>query len=194
MSRDPAAEAWSGLELLALLALLAFSAAVFLTWVSNDTRPPDDHDDFYTLATVGPTLEYAEADGLAEGLSVLWRHFASGELHPQLSQTWLVFVQGTLGPSRFAFRVAQLPFLLLFVLGSYLLTRELGGPRLALLAAACAGHLPITLNYARKWDIQFGTAALTPVALYLLLRAIRTPPGRLPGWWAAFGAAMALRL
>jgi len=178
-----------------LLAVLAFVTFVLLVFGVTDNRPPDDHDDFYTAALADDVWKFEEASPLGK-LRVLGHRFKEGpgQFHPQLAQTFLVAAMGTFGRSSTVFRLANLPFLLLLVFGTYLLARELSGPRLAVLAAFVVGTLPIVTNYSRKWDIQFHAAALTPLGLYLGLRALRSVGRDGWKWWIGFGIVQGLRM
>ncbi len=148
-----------------------------------DQRGPDDHDDFYTVETA-PWVARVRAAPLAERPALLAQHFIGGELHPQLAQTALLATLSAAGPSYRHYRLVNLPFLLLAVLGTWALARELGTrhPGLAALAVAT---LPGLINASRKWDPQFHAACLTPVGLWLLAKALRDP--RRWGLWLAAG-------
>ena len=176
-----------------LPAVLAFSAFFFLLFCAVDARPPNDHDDFYTANSIWAVQDLGEA-GLLAKPGVLWDHFRGGRLHPRLAQTTLVASLGTFGHSRFVFRATNLPFLLLFALGTYLMAKELAGPRLALLAAFVASNVPMVINYSRKWDIQFHAAALTPIGIWLAIAALRADGRRALKLWVGFGVWQGLRL
>jgi len=178
-----------------LLAVLAFVALVLVVFSVNDNRPPDDHDDFYTAALAGDVWKFEQANLLGK-LRVLGHRLKEGpgQFHPQLAQTVLVATMGTFGRSATVFRISNLPFLLLLVMGTYLLARELSGPKLAVLAAFVVGTLPIVTNYSRKWDIQFHAAALTPLGLYLGLRALRSGGREGWKWWIGLGVLQGLRM
>ena len=168
---------------------LAF-AGWLLTWAALDRRPPDDHDDFYTHLSIPVAFE-AHAAAPWEMPGVLLDHFTGGSLHPQLAQTSLVATLGTFGVGRFQLRATNAPWLFLLLFGTFLLARELSGPRLALLAVFLVGTLPIVLNYSRKWDIQFHAACLVPFGLWLAVRALRDGRRR---WWLAFGLWQGMRV
>jgi hypothetical protein len=176
-----------------LTAVLIFSSVLFLLFCAVDQRPPDDHDDFYTANSSWALQDFRDA-GLVGKPGVLWDHFQRGELHPRLSQTFLVATMGTFGPSRFVYRASNLPFLLLLLVGTYLVARELAGVRLALVAAFVVGNLPMVINYSRKWDIQFHAAALTPLGIWLALAACRSEGARATRLWVFFGLWQGLRL
>jgi len=176
-----------------LTAILAFCGVMFLLFCAVDRRPPDDHDDFYTANSIWALQDFEEASIFGKP-GVLWDHFRRGELHPRLAQTALVASLGTFGSSRFVYRATNLPFLLLLVLGTYLLGRELASTRLALLAAFVVGNLPMMINYSRKWDIQFHAAALTPLGLWLAVAAFRSEGARATRLWILFGLCQGLRL
>ncbi len=178
-----------------LLAVFAFVGLALVVFAVADNRPPDDHDDFYTAALASDVWQFQEAS-LAGKLKVLGHRLKEGpgQFHPQLAQTALVAALGTFGSSQAVFRLSNLPFLLLLLFGSYLLARELSGPRLAILSAFVVGTLPIVTNYSRKWDIQFHAAALTPLGLYLGLRALRASGKDSWKWWIGLGVAQGLRM
>ena len=178
-----------------LLAVFAFVGLGLVVFSVADNRPPDDHDDFYTAALAPEVWQFQEAS-LPGKFGVLAHRLKEGpgQFHPQLAQTFLVATLGIFGPSQTVFRLSNLPFLLLLVFGSYLLARELSSPRLAVLAAFVVGTLPIVTNYSRKWDIQFHAAALTPLGLYLGLRALRATGRGSWKWWLGFGIAQGLRM
>ena len=181
MSRSP----WLWLALaLSCLQLVAFAAL--------DRRPPDDHDDFYTADCIPWIAALREAPH-SQRPGLLLDQFGSGPLHPRIAQTSLVAVLAAAGPSRAAYRLANLPFLLLLVWSTALLARELGArrPGIAALAVAVA---PIVVNASRKWDIQFHAAALTPLGLYLLIAALRRGGRAGAVFWIGLGLWQALRL
>lgn len=178
-----------------LLAVFAFVGLGLVVFSVADNRPPDDHDDFYTAALAQDVWQFQEAS-LAGKARVLGHRLKEGpgQFHPQLAQTFLVATLGVFGRTQTVFRLSNLPFLLLLVFGSYLLARELSGPRLAILAAFVVGTLPIVTNYSRKWDIQFHAAALTPLGLYLGLRALRASGKGSWKWWVGLGVVQGLRM
>jgi hypothetical protein len=178
-----------------LLLVMLFVALGLVVFSVADNRPPDDHDDFYTAALAHDVWQFEQASVLGK-MRVLGHRLKEGpgQFHPQLAQTFLVATLGTFGTSQTFFRLSNLPFLLLLVFGSYLLARELSGPRLAILAAFVVGTLPIVTNYSRKWDIQFHAAALTPLGLYLGLRALRARGKDSWKWWVGLGVVQGLRM
>ena len=177
----------------ALAATLAFAAATLLLFCALDQRPPDDHDDFYTGDVTWSLQDLDEAPLLARP-GVLLRHFARGDLHPQLAQTTLLASLATFGRSRFVFRASNLPFYLLLVFGTWLLARQLASDRLAVIAAFATANVPMVINYSRKWDIQFHAACLAPLGLALGLAALRADGKHARKLWLAFGAWQGLRL
>jgi hypothetical protein len=171
----------AGVLLLATLQLVLFAAL--------DSRPPNDHDPFYTDSSIPWVLQLRDASPMAWP-GVLVDHFLGGDLHPRLAQTVLVLALGLFGETATVFRLANLPFVLLLVGGTWLLARELGVRRPALAAFAIA-TLPLAIHASRKWDLQFHAAALTPLGLWLAAVALR----RRDRWvWAMFGAFQGLRL
>jgi len=178
-----------------LLWILGFVGLAFVVFCALDRRPPNDHDDFYTAALADDVYAYREA-GLVGKVQILTRRMVKGpgQFHPPLAQTTLLAALGTFGPSRAMFRLTNLPFLLLLVWGTFLLASEFATRRMALLSAFVVGTLPIVVNYSRKWDVQFHAAALTPIALYLGLRALRTAPKQAWPWWIGFGVLQGLRM
>ncbi len=176
-----------------LAAVLAFAAVTLLLFCALDRRPPDDHDDFYTGDVTWSLTDLDEAPLFARP-GVVLRHFARGELHPQLAQTSLLATLATFGRSRFVFRAANLPFYLLLIVGTWLLARQLASERLAILAAFATANLPMMINYSRKWDIQFHAACLAPLGLALGIAALRSEGVKSRRLWIAFGAWQGLRL
>ena len=179
-------------ELSAAFAIAAVVVAIHLCFFALDSRPPNDHDDFYTEGAIASVLAFEQAP-LLQRPSVLLDHARGDHLHPQLAQMSLVASLGTLGPSRFAYRATNLPWLIVLLLGTWLLARMLSGPRLALLAMWVAGTLPALLNATRKWDIQFHAAALTPLGLALGVAALLSTGRRAALLWIGFGAWQGLR-
>lgn len=172
--------------------LVAITAAVFLSFALTDTRPPNDHDDFYTAASAEAFVQLDTAP-IAEKIPILGQHFAQGDLHPRGPQTVLLVAMDLFGGIRAVFRAVGLPFLLLLVLGTWAFAREVLPPRAALLSAFVCATLPAVLNSSRKWDTQFHAAALTPLGLYLLLRCLRGTGATWRGW-AVLGLWQGLRL
>lgn len=171
-----AMDRWLALALLVATLQLCLFAAF-------DRRGPDDHDDFYTADTAAWVAPMRAAPP-SQRPALLAKHFLSGDLHSQLAQTALLATLSAFGPSYRTYRLANLPFLLLAVLGTWALARELGTrhPGLAALAVAT---LPGLINASRKWDPQFHAACLTPLGLWLLCRALRDP--RRWGFWLLAG-------
>lgn len=170
--------------LLSLVQLVAFATL--------DRRPPDDHDDFYTADCI-PWLDALAEARWTEAPGILWDQVGAGVLHPRVAQTALIATLHALETSRAFYRLANLPFLLLLVIGTWLLARELGARRPGLAALAIAAT-PLVVNASRKWDIQFHAASLTPLGLWLLVAALRRPGRAGAGFWIALGAWQALRL
>lgn len=168
---------------------LAVAAAQLLLFAWLDHRPPNDHDPFYTDASIPWVLQLRDAS-LLSWPGVLTEHVLAGDLHPRLAQTVLVAALGLFGESVAVFRLANLPFVLLLVLGTWLLARELRVRHPGLVAFAVA-TLPLAVHASRKWDLQFHAAALTPFGLWLGVLALRRVR---PRWWLLFGAFQGLRL
>lgn len=103
---------------------------------------------------------------------------------------------GTFGWSNTSIRLSNGPWLLLLLLGTWLAARELSEPRLALLAAFLVATLPVVLHMSRKWFPHFFAAALAPLALFLLLRALHDAHRGKTGLAVFFGlgAVQGLRL
>ncbi len=173
------------------LALL-LSVAQLVAFALLDRRPPDDHDDFYTADCLPSVHRFSEASWI-ERPRVLVEQFTDGPLHPRLAQTALIATLGTFGASRANYRLANLPFLLLLVFGTWLLARELGcrWPGVAAIAVAAT---PVIVNASRKWDLQFHAAALTPLGLCLGLVALRRTGRAAWAAWLVFGLWQGLRV
>ena len=173
-----------------VLALAALQLAVFATF---DRRPPNDHDAWFAVDVDQDAEEFGRAGLGGKAASVARRALSRPNGHPQGAQAWLVAVAGTLGYSRVPFRLANLPFLLLMVLGMALAARQLGTVRLALLAAFVTATLPIVVHMSRKWFIHFHAAALVPLALACALAILRDRGATRRIVWIGLGAAVGLR-
>jgi len=174
-----------------LALILAFAAAHLVAWTVLDRRPLNDHDRFFAGPASVAVAEWRDGhrvDALRRQL------LGSPSRHPQLAQTTLVAVAGTFGWTRPVVRLANLPWLLLLVLGTFAAARELLGPRLALLAAWLAATLPIVVHMSRKWFIHFHTAALAVVGLWLVLAIVRRQERADVRWWLGLGAVAGLRV
>jgi len=174
----------------ALWLALLIGAVQLLGFAALDRRPPDDHDDFYTAETAGAVAALDEV-GLFPALG---EHLTTGDLHPGLARTSLLATLAITGPSRGAFRAANLPWLLLLIGGTWVLARGVGGPRAADAAALVIATLPIVIQCSRKWDIQFHAAALTPLAWALGLAALRRSGRQGVAAWLALAVVQTLRL
>lgn len=175
----------------ALALILAFAAAQLVAWTALDRRPLNDHDRFFAGPASVAVAEWQQGHRLA---AVRRQLLGSPSRHPQLAQTTLVATAGTFGWTRPVVRLANLPWLLLFVLGTFAAARELLGPRLALLAAWLAASLPIVVHMSRKWFIHFHTAALAVVGLWLVLAIVRRRDRAGWGWWLGLGVVAGLRV
>lgn len=172
-------------ESLVLLAILAVVAGSLIAFSALDRRTPNDHDTYFTAKSL-PALVQLQAPEV-DRVAVLTEHFLTGGPHPRLPQTVLLIASGT-APSRQRFRLANLPFVVLLVLGSWLLGRQLGGARVGVAAAALTCTFPLMLNHSHKFIPNWHGAALTPLAWALLLMAW-TGRGR-GAWAAAIGAGI----
>lgn len=172
-----------------LVVALLLGTAQLLGFAAFDGRYPNDHDDFYTAA-FAPGVAAARHGEPAE----LLRAVAQAPLHPPLAPATLSATLLVLGPSRFAFRAANLPWLLLLITGTWLLARDLIGRSAADLSAFVVATLPLIIQASRKWDTQFHAASLTPFGLWLAVRALRAPGGGPRRLWVGLGAWQALRL
>ena len=174
---------------LGLVLALLVAAAQIVAFALLDHRPPNDHDPFYTDSSIPWLLQLRHASPLSWP-AVLTDHFLSGDLHPRLAQTALVATLGIFGENVTVLRLANLPFALLLVLGSWLLARDLRVRHPGLVAFVVA-TLPLVVHASRKWDLQFHAAALTPLGLWLGVLALQRLRLR---WWLLFGAFQGLRL
>lgn|GEM_PF-3281361 len=178
--------------LLGLILLLATCQLVL--FAAFDRRGLDDHDPFFA-GPVATGLEAFSAAELTERPGLLW-DFATRDfgLHPRLAQTWLLGFCGTFGWNEQTLRLANLPWALLLVVGTWLLGRELGSVRAALLSAFIVSTLPVFVQLSRKFFIQFHAAALVPLSLAIALSLLRTGRGARWWLWGAFGLVVGLRL
>jgi len=180
------------LEAVSVLLLLAATALPLILFACLDTRAPDDHDNFYSVAMVDELVQWRDHGG---GLAALAKTLVRGDgsSNPPMAQAALLSALGTFGASRTVFRLVGLPFLLLTVLATYLAGRELLGHRAGLLAALVVSTLPMVVNYSRKFDIMFHAMALSALALFLALRVLGRPERRTWALWIALGVCQGLR-
>jgi hypothetical protein len=181
-------------DALGIAAVLLLAAGHLVFFAVFDRRPPNDHDAFFAVSNLDRAREFRHASPAAKPRLLVRSLLDASERHPRLAQTWLIAFTGTFGWSRLNLRLANLPFLLLLVGGTWLAARELAGTRMALLAAALAATLPVIVHMSRKWFIHFHTAAVASVALglaFMILRRTRGPKLRL---WMAFGLVQGLRV
>jgi len=170
--------------LLSLIVLLALGSLALFS--AQDRRDPNDHDNYYADEILPALTDYADPEHSGGRSAVLAREFLERGSYPPLARVSLLATLGELGVSRAVFRGANLPFLLLLVLGTWLLGRQLGGARVGLLAALLVVGIPSMLNHSRKFAPPWHAAALTPLTWALLLLAARLK-GR--GAWGAAVAA-----
>ncbi|MCP4868303.1 MAG: hypothetical protein GY898_06265 [Proteobacteria bacterium] len=172
-------------EALLVTAIAVLAIGSLVVFAAMDRRSPNDHDTYFTGGSI-PALEALLAPD-ADASAVLIDHFLTGGPHPRLPQTVLLAASSG-GPTRFAYRMANLPFVLMLVLGTWLLGRQLGGPRVGLGAVALVCSLPLMVNHSHKFIANWHAAALTPMAWALLLIALKGR-GR-AAWAAAVGAGL----
>ena len=175
------------MELRRLALVLCLGAASFLLFVALDRRDPNDHDSYYADPVIR-SLEDASMLGAGAGAGgdlgpLISREFVRGGDYPPLARISLFAAMRGLGETRAVFRGLNLPFLLVMVLGTWLLGRQLGGARVGLLAALLVIGIPSMLVHSRKFAPPWHAAALTPLAWALLFLAARER-GRV-GWTAA---------
>ena len=170
---------------LALICALALGQ--LLAWTALDRRNPDDHDEGHTEDTALAVADAAER-GLGPALVDFW---SLDRRYPPGVTSTLIVTSTLAGPSRAAFRLANLPFLLLLVVGTWWLGRQLRGPRLGLLAAGVVAGLPMLVNGSRKMFVHWHAAALTPLGLAAGLFALGSPRALA---WLGFGGLQGLRL
>jgi hypothetical protein len=144
-------------RLLLLVCLLAVGQ--LLVWTALDRRNPDDHDEGHTGSAAAAVLDVDEVGVLAAVID----HARGDRRYPPLATSAIVATSAVAGPSRAAYRLTNLPFLLALVLGTWWLARQLRGPRLALVAAGVVGGLPALVNGSRKMFLHWHAAALTPL-------------------------------
>jgi hypothetical protein len=177
-------------ESVGLVLVLAFAALQLTLFAVYDRRPANDHDVAFTSIAEDRIEQFADAPWPQRPGIVLDELLAPDSLHPRLAQASLVAFAGTFGWSRLTLRLSNLPWLLLLVGGTWALGRQVGGPRLALLAAFLSASTPVLVHMSRKWFIHFHGAALVPAAWALGLALL----GGGRWWlWAGFGGLQAAR-
>jgi len=183
----------SRFEVLALCGVALLAAGQLVLFAAFDRRGVNDHDPDFAGGAALWSETFAEAP-LVERPGVLWDHLARDlGLHPRLAQTWLVAFCGTFGWNEVTLRLANVPWVLLLVLGTWALGRQVGSVRMALLAAFVVSTLPVSVHMSRKFFIHYHAAALVPVTLALALHIARSPAGA--RWrWGALGLLLGLRL
>ena len=177
---------------MSVLLLLVVTALPLILFAALDTRAPDDHDNYYSVAMVDELVRWRD-DGGGVGVLVGALIHGDGSSNPPLAQTALLGALGTSGASRAVFRLVGLPFLLAIVLATYLAGREVLGHRGGLLAAFVVSSLPMVVNYSRKFDIMFHAVALSALALFLALRVLGRPERRTWVLWIVLGVCQGLR-
>jgi hypothetical protein len=166
--------------------ILLLSLGCFLSFTLLDQRDPNDHDGYYANDLVAPLAEYLVAEDAATRLGILRSELLERGDYPPVARVSLLVGLGTWGPSRLGFRLINLPFLVLLILGTWLLGRQIGGARVGLVAALLVVGIPSMIVHSRKFAPPWHAAALTPLSWALLFMALRLR-GR-KGWLAAAGA------
>ncbi|MFN8643660.1 MAG: glycosyltransferase family 39 protein [Candidatus Binatia bacterium] len=164
---------WGGGEVAILAALLALAAAARVLWIDALPRAI-----FGDEPRVGMYLANAYADGrIPNFFRMGWN-------------TWPVVglsLQGLVVPLRgldvTALRLSSALLGTLGVLATYLLARELSGPRLAWLAAFLFAVCRTAIDFSRLGITHAQILFLEPLALLHLWRAING--GRAAHWWMA---------
>lgn len=180
-----------------LPALLVAAAAPLVVFASLDSRAPNDHDVNRTQIVIEPLLKWQQQESWSGKLGILKDFLVHGSpknQSPPVPQAVLLLMLGELGSSITIFRLANVPFILLMVLGVYLAGKEVVSRRLGLLAGFLTATLPIILNYSRKWNIKFHGAALFLLALFFALRLLCNPAARRWRLWIVFGLFQGLCL
>jgi hypothetical protein len=162
--------------------------ATFVAFCLLDRRAPDDHDPYFSDSSIEHVLACRDADGAAACLPILRESFLTGGPHPRLAQTVLVAALGRIDLSRGVYRLVNLPFLVLLVVGAWWLGRQVGGPRVALAAAWLVAVMPVMVVYSRKFAPPWHAASLTPLCWALLLFTLRSRSRW--AWAAAVGAGL----
>jgi len=161
-----------------------------------DQRTPNDHDGYYTAHLRGALADLTSPVGDEGALARITDVFlfSEGGMHPPLAQTALLVDLHVFGASTTTFRLSTLPFLLLLIAGTYWAGRVLLGHRFGLMAGFVVGTLPVIINCSRKWEPMFHAAAISVLALVMVVQLVRHPTGRRLEIWLAFGLLQGLRL
>lgn len=188
MGKDPEPTLRPGREVAGVALVLLAAVASLVVFVLLDSRPPNDHDPYFSNSSIEHIADYRRAPDRGARRAELVESFLQGGPHPRLAQTLLVATLGELGPSRVAYRLLNLPFLVLLVLGTWWLGRMIGGPRVGLVAAWLVISMPVMVNLGRKFAPPWHAAALTPMCWALLLATLRLRGAK--AWAAALGAGL----
>lgn len=175
--------------LLALLLVLPH-----LLFVAVDTRPPNDHDTWYTKGVADSWSNAQISESSAAGVRAVAEHFLFEGWHPQLAQSVLLTVMLVLGPSLLVFRGVNLLFFALLLGSTYAVGRQLRSHRFGLLVMTLVAWMPGMLLYARKWEPMFHGAAFSALGWALALRCLSPDAARLRWPWLALGAALGARI
>ena len=116
--------------------------------------------------------------------------WAAGDIHPPLYYLALHFWL-FLGESEFAIRALSAVFGVLTIVVVYALANELFGPRVGLLSALLLALSPLHIWYSQETRMYVMVTALSLVASYLMLLALRRKRMR---YWVGYVLASALAL
>ena len=178
-----------------LIGVLALCCTQLVVFALLDQRAPVGHEPYYITETLAPLRALAWNDGVLWKLRITTEYFllGNGAGRPPLAQTALLATLGTFGTSLETLRLANLPFLLMMLVGVYFGARTALEHRASLLAVFVVATLPAIVFFSRTWVVQFHAACLTSVALALALTLLSVRLRREWILWIAFGLVQGLR-
>jgi len=146
-------------------ALILYVAYYHVAFSLYDGRALPDHDYFYTEAF----RERYVADSFDHRWRALWRDWHDTQNYYPLVPFYLETVGLFCKMNLFAYRLANLPFFILLILGAYALTGRMTNKYWGLLAAFITATMPVLDNFSRKYTLHFQAASFLIWAFYLAL-------------------------